>query len=214
MRTEFTAEQLRDPQVREADGILRKCVHCGFCTATCPTYLLLGEENDGPRGRIWQIKSLLETGHADAATATHLDRCLTCLSCATTCPSGVDYGRLVDIARVRLEHAPRSRPLHRRLARAVIAAVVPYPRRLTWALRAARPGRIAAPLLRRIAPLRPVAGMLEMAGAPLDPLRPKRERFQPAGAVKGRVALLTGCAQSVMAGRIGRASIHLLTTAG
>ena len=214
MRTEFTAEQLRAPQMREADAILRKCVHCGFCTATCPTYLLLGEENDGPRGRIWQIKTMLETGRADAATAAHLDRCLTCLSCASTCPSGVDYGRLVDIARVRLEHAPRARVWHRRLARALIAAVVPYPRRLKWALRLARPGRFAAPLLRRAGPLRPLAGMLEMAGAPPDPLPRAPEVFPPQGSARGRVALLAGCAQSVLAGRIGRAAVHLLTTAG
>ena len=112
MQTRFSPEQRTDPVIREADRILRKCVHCGFCLATCPTYLETGDERDSPRGRIWLINDLLEESTPDAAKASttqhHLDRCLTCLSCMTTCPSGVDYQHLVEIGRTRaLEAAPR-----------------------------------------------------------------------------------------------------------
>ena len=112
------ADFIRDtPEGREADAILRACVHCGFCTATCPTYQLLGDELDGPRGRIYLIKQVLEGGEVTAKTQLHLDRCLTCRSCETTCPSGVQYGRLVDIGRQRRRAA---RPRARRRARAAL----------------------------------------------------------------------------------------------
>src|ERR1043165_4092547 len=145
MQTSFTLAQLADPDISEADKILRACVHCGFCTATCPTYVLLGDELDSPRGRIYLIKDMLENDRpADAEVAKHIDRCLSCLACMTTCPSGVHYMHLVDHARVHIEETYK-RPWPDRLMRAVLAAVVPYPARFRAALAAAwLPGRIAA----------------------------------------------------------------------
>jgi glycolate oxidase iron-sulfur subunit len=138
MQTRFTAEQLRDPDIAAAEPILRKCVHCGFCTATCPTYVLLGDELDSPRGRIYLIKDMLEHGRpATANVAVHLDRCLSCLACMTTCPSGVHYQHLIDHARVHVERTFR-RPLGDRLLRDLLARVLPYPARFRWALRLAR----------------------------------------------------------------------------
>ncbi len=127
MQTHFTLAQLADPDIREADKILRACVHCGFCTATCPTYALLGDELDSPRGRIYLIKEMLENDRpADAETVKHIDRCLTCLSCMTTCPSGVHYMHLVDHARHRIEQT-YVRPLHDRLMRRLLGIVLPRP---------------------------------------------------------------------------------------
>src|SRR6187431_3440412 len=103
MQTNFTLAQLADPDIAEADGILRKCVHCGFCLATCPTYVLLGDELDSPRGRIYLMKQMLEGAPVTERTQLHLDRCLTCRACETTCPSGVEYGKLVDIGRAMVE---------------------------------------------------------------------------------------------------------------
>ena len=112
MQTNFNAEQLADPNIAVADTILRSCVHCGFCTATCPTFVTVGDEDDSPRGRIYLIKDMLETGAAaSASVAFHLDRCLSCLACMTTCPSGVDYMHLIDYARVRVEES-YERPAH------------------------------------------------------------------------------------------------------
>ena len=131
MQTNFTAEQLADPHVAEAESILRKCVHCGFCTATCPTYVTLGNELDSPRGRIYLIKDMLENGRpADDQIVTHIDRCLSCLACTTTCPSGVDYMHLVDHARIHIEKTYR-RPLMNRLTRNMLAMVLPYPGLMT-----------------------------------------------------------------------------------
>ena len=125
MQTSFSLTQLADPDIAEADKILRACVHCGFCTATCPTYLLLGDELDSPRGRIYLIKDMLENGRpATAEVVTHIDRCLSCLACMTTCPSGVHYMHLVDHARAHIEETYR-RPLLDRLMRAFLAAVMP-----------------------------------------------------------------------------------------
>src|SRR6201991_4118043 len=127
MKTEFSAAQLADPDIREADKILRKCVHCGFCTATCPTYVLLGDELDSPRGRIYLIKDMLESGRdATPEVVKHVDRCLSCLACMTTCPSGVHYQHLVDHARVHIERTYR-RPFAERVLRASLAKVLPYP---------------------------------------------------------------------------------------
>jgi glycolate oxidase iron-sulfur subunit len=126
MQTNFTPEQLADPHVAESEKILRRCVHCGFCTATCPTYVTLGNELDSPRGRIYLIKDMLENGRpADEEVVTHIDRCLSCLACVTTCPSGVDYMHLVDHARIHIEKTYR-RPLMDRLIRGLLAAVLPY----------------------------------------------------------------------------------------
>ena len=149
MQTHFSLEQLADPRLKEADAILRSCVHCGFCIATCPTYLLLGDERDSPRGRIYLIKDMLEGGKAASQqVALHIDRCLSCLSCLTTCPRGVDYMHLVDLARVRvLETHVRPRPA--RLARWLLRATVPHVARFRWSLRAARLGRGAMRIVYR-----------------------------------------------------------------
>src|SRR5271156_6574650 len=143
MKTEFSLAQLVDPDTREADKILRACVHCGFCTATCPTYVLLGDELDSPRGRIYLIKEMLEKDEKPTADVVkHIDRCLSCLACMTTCPSGVHYMHLVDHARVHIEDTYR-RPLGDRLLRTVLANLMPYPQRFRLALHAAR---LAKPL--------------------------------------------------------------------
>ena len=142
MQTSFSIAQLADPNIATADKILRACVHCGFCQATCPTYVLLGDELDSPRGRIYLIKEMLEHGApATAEVVTHIDRCLSCLACMTTCPSGVHYMHLVDHARVHIEETYQ-RPLLDRLMRLFLAYVMPYPRRLRMAMVA---GVIAKP---------------------------------------------------------------------
>src|SRR5690606_2849168 len=165
MQTNFSLAQLADPHVAEAEAILRKCVHCGFCTATCPTYVELGNELDSPRGRIYLIKDMLENGRAaDEEVVTHIDRCLSCLSCMTTCPSGVHYMHLVDHARSHIEKTYR-RPLPNRLTPNLLAAVLPYPARFRAALRLAKLGRPCAGLFRAIPALRPVAAMLDLAPA-------------------------------------------------
>jgi len=134
MQTSFTLAQLADPDVAEADKILRACVHCGFCTATCPTYVLLGDELDSPRGRIYLIKDMLENDRpATAEVVKHIDRCLSCLACMTTCPSGVHYMHLVDHARAHIEETYR-RPWPDRAMRALLAALLPYPGRFRAAL--------------------------------------------------------------------------------
>ena len=134
MQTSFTLAQLADPDVAEADKILRACVHCGFCTATCPTYVLLGDELDSPRGRIYLIKDMLENDRpATGEVVKHIDRCLSCLACMTTCPSGVHYMHLVDHARAHVEET-YVRPWPDRMLRALLAAVLPYPDRFRAAL--------------------------------------------------------------------------------
>ena len=141
MQTNFTLAQLADPDVAESEKILRTCVHCGFCLATCPTYLLTGDELDGPRGRIYLVKDMLESGvPASATVALHIDRCLSCLSCMTTCPSGVNYMHLVDHARRHIEET-FVRPLPDRLLRRLLAAVLPFPGRFRSSLRLAQLAR-------------------------------------------------------------------------
>jgi glycolate oxidase iron-sulfur subunit len=155
MQTNFTLAQLADPDVAESEKILRKCVHCGFCTATCPTYVTLGNELDSPRGRIYLIKDMLENGRpADVETVTHIDRCLSCLACMTTCPSGVNYMHLVDHARVHIAKTYK-RPFIDRSIRAVLAAVLPYPSRFRSALKLAGLARPFAGLFGRVNSLRP-----------------------------------------------------------
>src|SRR5438067_10203136 len=147
MRTFFSLAQLADPQLAECEKILRSCVHCGFCTATCPTYVLGGDERDSPRGRIYLIKDMLENDRpATAEVVPHIDRCLSCLACMTSCPSGVHYMHLVDYARGYVERTYR-RSVGERLMRALLAWVLPHNRRLRWALRLASPMRPLAPLL-------------------------------------------------------------------
>ncbi|KQV68270.1 glycolate oxidase subunit GlcF [Rhizobium sp. Root1220] len=216
MQTNFTLAQLADPHVAESEQILRKCVHCGFCTATCPTYVTLGNELDSPRGRIYLIKDMLENGRAaDTEVVTHIDRCLSCLACTTTCPSGVDYMHLVDHARAHIEKTYK-RPFMDRLTRGILAAVLPYPGRFRLTLRLARIGRPLAALLRRRPELKPFAAMLALA-----PRRvPAASSFSaaashlPTAEKRGRVAILTGCAQPVLDPAINEATIRLLTRLG
>src|SRR6185295_16090801 len=165
MQTLFTLSQLSDPQVAESEKILRTCVHCGFCTATCPTYVLLGDELDSPRGRIYLIKEMLEReAPATADVVKHIDRCLSCLACMTTCPSGVNYMHLVDHARVHIEKTYK-RPVMNRFTRGVLAAVLPYPARFRAALKLARIGRPFAKIFDGVPALKPFAAMLRLAPA-------------------------------------------------
>ncbi|THF55799.1 glycolate oxidase subunit GlcF [Ollibium composti] len=215
MQTTFSPEQLADPHVAESEKILRKCVHCGFCTATCPTYVTLGNELDSPRGRIYLIKDMLEGGRAaDKEIVTHIDRCLSCLACMTTCPSGVNYMHLVDHARAHIEKTYR-RPLPDRLVRALLAFVLPYPARFRAALRLAKLGRPFAGLFEGTA-LKPLAAMLKLApkAVPAASAVSRPATHAPKGARRGRVALLTGCAQSVLDPAINEATVSLLTRLG
>jgi glycolate oxidase iron-sulfur subunit len=217
MQTSFTAEQLRDPGIAASNQVLRTCVHCGFCTATCPTFVLLGDELDSPRGRIYLIKDMLESGRpATEEVARHVDRCLSCLSCMTTCPSGVHYMHLVDHARTVIAETYR-RPWHDRMLRAVLAAVLPYPGRLRAALAAAKLGRPFAGLLPGSTPLgRRLRAMLALApGRSLPRSSLDGARVHPAeGPRRARVALLAGCAQRVLDPAINDATIRLLTRLG
>jgi glycolate oxidase iron-sulfur subunit len=221
MKTEFSLAQLADPDIAEADKILRACVHCGFCTATCPTYVLLGDELDSPRGRIYLIKEMLEKDRPPTAEVVkHIDRCLSCLACMTTCPSGVNYMHLVDQARVRIER-DFGRPWTERLLRAVLALVLPRPKlfRVSMMLaRFARPlvgllpssGASATPTL-----LKRIKAMLALSPRGLPEVGPSAGSVFPAhGERRGRVALLQGCAQQVLAPRINQAAISLLTRHG
>ena len=257
MQTHFTPAQLEDPAIQEADKILRACVHCGFCTATCPTFVLLGDERDSPRGRIYLMKDMLEKDRpATEADVRHIDRCLSCLACMTTCPSGVHYMHLVDHARVHIARTYK-RPLMDRLLREVLARVLPYPRRFRASLRLAR---LASPLASRLLPrpdrpeakapppnrrdhenqvlkapggrpsavnaqrttapkadaLTRMGAMLSLAPATIPsgaaPARPAV--FRAEGTRHMRVALLTGCAQSVLAPSINKATVRVLNRAG
>ncbi|MBP0438602.1 glycolate oxidase subunit GlcF [Tianweitania sediminis] len=213
MQTTFTAEQLEDPHVAESEKILRNCVHCGFCTATCPTYVTLGNELDSPRGRIYLIKDMLENNRpADKEIVTHIDRCLSCLACMTTCPSGVNYMHLVDHARAHIERTYH-RPMIDRLIRSALAAVLPYPERFRAALGLAKLGRPLAPLLDKIRPLKPLAAMLKLAPHSLPPAAPTATAVAPLP-LKGRVAVLAGCAQSVLDPEINAATGRLLARLG
>ena len=212
MQTSFTPEQLKDPGITRANEILRACVHCGFCTATCPTYQVLGDELDSPRGRIYLIKDMLEAGRpADARTVKHIDRCLSCLACMTTCPSGVHYMHLIDHARAHVERTYR-RPLTDRLLRAVLARVLPYPGRFRLALLAAK---LARPF-RRLVPDARLRAMLAMAPRQIPPVSRNDDPqvFPAQGPRRMRVALLTGCAQKALNTDINDATIRLLRRLG
>ncbi len=209
MQTRFSAKQLEDPAIAASEQILRKCVHCGFCTATCPTYVLLGDELDSPRGRIYLIKEMLENSRpATAEVVRHVDRCLSCLACMTTCPSGVHYQHLVDHARAHIERTFR-RPLGDRVLRSLLAATLPYPARLKAAL-------ALAAVARPIARFMPARWRAMLALAP--PVRttavPGASRASASGPRRARVAVLTGCVQSVIAPQINAATIRLLERAG
>jgi glycolate oxidase iron-sulfur subunit len=211
MQTRFSDIQLADPDIAASEKILRACVHCGFCTATCPTYVLLGDELDSPRGRIYLIKDMLENDRPATETVVkHVDRCLSCLSCMTTCPSGVNYMHLVDHARQHIEKTYR-RPLPDRLIRRLLAAVLPRPKLFRLALRAASLGKLFSGIM----PSR-LHAMLALAPASLPPASPvdAPQIFPAQGARQRRVALLTGCAQQVLAPQINEATIRLLTRHG
>ncbi len=215
MQTSFTLAQLADPNTAEADRILRTCVHCGFCTATCPTYVLLGDELDSPRGRIYLIKDMLENDRpATADVVKHIDRCLSCLACMTTCPSGVHYMHLVDQARGRIERT-YTRPLADRVVRAVLARVLPDNGLFRRALGAARLGKPFAGLFAALG-FRSVAAMLRLAPARLPAASDGKGRrlFPAVGPRRGRVALLDGCVGPVIAPSINAAAIRLLTRHG
>ncbi|MHA6643882.1 glycolate oxidase subunit GlcF [Mesorhizobium sp. A623] len=217
MQTSFTLAQLADPHVAESEKILRKCVHCGFCTATCPTYVTLGNELDSPRGRIYLIKDMLENGRAaDSEIVTHIDRCLSCLACMTTCPSGVNYMHLVDHARAHIEKTYK-RPLPNRAIRALLAFVLPYPSRFRTALKLAKLGKPFAGLFDTVPALKPLAAMLRLAPAAVPTASPMAQpgvHASTAGARKKRVAILTGCAQPVLDPGINEATISLLNRLG
>lgn len=212
MQTTFTPEQLRDPVTARANEILRSCVHCGFCTATCPTYQVLGDELDSPRGRIYLIKDMLENERVpDAKTVGHIDRCLSCLACMTTCPSGVHYMHLVDHARSYIEEH-YDRPRGERALRWLLARILPYPGRFRLALLGAR---IARPF-RSLVPDRRLRAMLDMAPRRLPSVstNDRPQSFTVGGAPKLRVALMTGCAQRALNTDINDATIRLLTRLG
>jgi glycolate oxidase iron-sulfur subunit len=238
MQTNFSLVQLADPKLAASEKILRTCVHCGFCTATCPTYQLLGDELDSPRGRIYLMKEMFETGQpATAEVVKHVDRCLSCLSCMTTCPSGVHYMHLVDHARAHIEET-YDRPWKDRLIRAVLANILPYPNRfrlalagafiakkalsVVWVLRwkgrigVAVARKAVGPVSERVGILRRTRAMLELAPSRL-PSRSALDRpmtHQAEGQRRARVVILQGCAQPVLAPGINEAAMRLLTRHG
>ena len=212
MQTQFTPQQLDDPGTARANEILRSCVHCGFCTATCPTYQVLGDELDSPRGRIYLIKDMLENERVpDEKTVKHIDRCLSCLACMTTCPSGVHYMHLVDHAREYIENNYK-RPLTDRALRWVLARILPYPTRFRLALLGAKLGRPFA----RLMPDARLRAMLEMAPKVIPPVsrNDDPQSFAAQEPRIKRVALMTGCAQKALNTDINDATIRLLTRLG
>jgi len=209
VQTRFPPRQLARPEIAQVDEILRKCVHCGFCNATCPTYALLGDELDGPRGRIYQIKSWLEEDRTPSASdAVHIDRCLSCMACVTTCPSGVDYMHLVDFARAEVEASPARTRLER-WARVVLGRVVTSARLFGWALCC---GRLVRPLARFL-PAR-LRAMLELLPDPVPPAALEPARKSTSAMPRRRVALLRGCAQDALRPQINDAAMRVLAGLG
>ena len=212
MQTAFTPEQMRDPEIAASHGEIRKCVHCGFCTATCPTYVLLGDERDSPRGRIELIKAMLEDGGAPSPeTVKHVDRCLSCLACKTTCPSGVDYAQLIEHGRAHIA-AHYRRPLREGLIRWALAHVLTRPRHLRFALAAGRLARPLEPMLAALK-LKSLAALLRLTPQKAAP-RPHPGVHSAGEAARGRVILLQGCVEAAMAPSIRAAAIRLLNRAG
>ncbi len=214
MQTSFTLRQLEDPTISQADEILRRCIHCGFCTATCPTYVTLGDERDSPRGRIYLIKDMLEQGEVPATTITHIDRCLSCLSCMTTCPSGVDYMHLVDMARARIESSGK-RPWRQRFKRGFLASVLPDAARFRFLLLLGWMARPLQPLFRALH-MKTSAAALGLVPQQLPHFLPsQRDRSQKAEHRRTkRVALLQGCVQDALRPDINDAAIRLLQRHG
>ena len=212
MQTTFTPEQLTNPAIARSNEILRSCVHCGFCTATCPTYQVLGDELDSPRGRIYLIKDMLENERKpDEKTVKHIDRCLSCLACMSTCPSGVHYMHLVDHARSYIEKNYK-RPFMDRALRWTLAQILPYPGRFRAALGLAKLGRP----LRRFMPDPRLRAMLDMAPRDIPPPSPndRPQTFAAQGQRIKRVALMTGCAQKALNTDINDATIRILRRHG
>ena len=212
MQTTFTPEQLQDPAIERSNAILRSCVHCGFCTATCPTYQVLGDELDSPRGRIYLIKDMLENDRdPDAKTVKHIDRCLSCLACMTTCPSGVHYMHLVDHARDYIEKRYK-RPFGDRALRWILAKILPHPMCFRLALAGARLGRPFA----RLMPDARLRAMLEMAPKTIPPVsrNDDPQTFHAEGSRRKRIVLMTGCAQKALNTDINDATIRVLTRLG
>ena len=212
MQTSFTEDQLKDPGTARANEILRSCVHCGFCTATCPTYQVLGDELDSPRGRIYLMKDMLENERKpDEKTVKHIDRCLSCLACMTTCPSGVHYMHLVDHAREYIEKH-YDRPWHDRALRWILARILPYPTRFRVAMLGAKIAKPFAPLV----PDARLRAMLAMAPKTIPPVsrNDDPQTFPAQGKTLKRVALMTGCAQKALNTDINDATIRLLTRLG
>jgi glycolate oxidase iron-sulfur subunit len=214
METHFSAEQLSDPRLKEASGILRQCIHCGLCTAACPTYLLLGDERESPRGRISLIKSMLEGQATPRQVRPHLDRCLSCYSCMTACPSGVDYMHLSDYARQMVERTTMRKPQEEG-ARVILRAILPYPKRLRLALFAAMVLRPFRKMIRR-SRFKRLAAMLALA-----PRRPAKrgedavpQTIKTTTSRRGRVALLSGCVQPLLRPEINSATIRFLNNLG
>jgi glycolate oxidase iron-sulfur subunit len=220
MQTNFTLAQLADHETARSEHILRKCVHCGFCTATCPTYVTLGNELDSPRGRIYLIKDMLENNRpADEQVVRHVDRCLSCLSCMTTCPSGVNYMHLIDHGRHRIEESYK-RPLPDRLMRNVLAWLMPRPGLFRWAMILGRLAKPLAPILPAKSSdaggatfLRRLRAMLEAVPDRLAPPSPvdRPQTFPAKGLRRKRVALMPGCGQQVLAPEVNEATVRLLT---
>jgi glycolate oxidase iron-sulfur subunit len=210
MQTVFTPERLQDPQLQTSEKILRSCVHCGFCTATCPTYVLLGDELDSPRGRIYQIKDMFENNRpATKEVVKHIDRCLSCLSCMTTCPSGVHYQHLIDHAREYVEQTYK-RPLADRALRALLGKLLPSPTLFRLSLLAAK---VASPL-KSVFTGR-LRAMLELAPRQLPTKSPfANQSLFPVAGSKGRVIVTKGCVQSVLAPHINEAAVRVLNRAG
>ena len=209
MKTDFSAEQLADPEIAAADGILKTCVHYGFCTAVCPTYVLTRDENEAPRGRIDLIKAMLEKGgRPDPKTVGHIDSCLSCNSCMTTCAVDVDYLHLSDIARVHIE-ANYRRPLGDRLLRGLVAWTVPEPARFALMSRLAHLARPFGSLLPRR-----LRNLVDLAPRFLPPERDLTGVHPAEGVRRRRVALLQGCVQQALAPEINAATIRLLTRHG
>ncbi|MDP2334379.1 MAG: heterodisulfide reductase-related iron-sulfur binding cluster [Reyranella sp.] len=220
MQTTFTLAQLADPETARSNDILRKCVHCGFCTATCPTYVLLGDERDSPRGRIYLVKSMIEDDRAPTAQEVrHIDRCLSCLSCMTTCPSGVNYMHLVDHGRHHIEET-FARSLPDRFMRGLLAWLMPRPAAFRWAMVLGRLAKPLAPLLPATSSdpggatfLRRLRAMLEAVPDRVLPPSPvdRPQVFPALGLQRKRVALMPGCGQQVLAPEVNEATVRLLT---
>jgi glycolate oxidase iron-sulfur subunit len=212
MQTNFASELLAQPAMAASEAEIRKCVHCGLCAATCPTYVLLGDELDSPRGRIYLMKDMLENARKPSAEVVkHIDRCLSCLACVTACPSGVNYMHLIDHARAYIAKHYR-RPWRERMMIALLSATLPHPRRFRFALTLARWARPLAPMLAKSPALRPLSEMLALAPVTV-PTNAAQSLSRVPGS-KGRVILLQGCVEAVLAPEIRAATVRLLNRAG